>query len=75
MSKNARKKKASEFETFDVTYEDGTRSSNRKVPLSEIDAADPARSARAFILAQDRKIAEASGNPSGPIQSVLRVKR
>lgn len=75
MSMNGRKKKASEFEIYDVTYEDGTRSSNRKVPLSEIEAADPDRSAKAFILAQDSKIAEASGNPRGPVASVVRVRR
>ncbi|MCZ8124014.1 MAG: hypothetical protein O9277_11370 [Magnetospirillum sp.] len=75
MSMNARKKKTNEFELYDVLYEDGTRSSNRKVPLSKIDTTDADRSAKAFILAQDRKIAEASGNPRGPIKSVARVKR
>ena len=75
MSMNARKRKTSEFEFYDVLYEDGTRSSNRKVPLSAIEATDPDRSAKAFILAQDRKIAEASGNPRGPVASIARVKR
>ena len=75
MSMNSRKKKTTEFELFDVLYEDGTRSSNRKIPLSEIDGADAERAAKAFILAQDRKIAEASGNPRGPVKSLSRVKR
>jgi hypothetical protein len=72
---NARRKKTNEFEIYDVLYEDGTRSSNRKIPVSEIEAADHDRSVKAFILAQDSKIAEASGTQRGPIQSIVRVKR
>ena len=75
MSMNARKKKTNEFELYDVLYEDGTRSSNRRIPLSDIEATNPDRSVKAFILAQDSKIAEASGTPRGPIQSIVRVKR
>lgn len=57
---------------FDVVYEDGSRTSNRKVPNSELGGLDGDAPARAFIEAQDRKIAEMSGNPRGPIKSITR---
>lgn len=75
MAMNARKNRTTEYVLFDVLYEDGARSSNRKVPLGELDGADEDRAAKAFLLAQDRKIAEASGNPRGGIKSIARVKR
>ncbi|PWC86998.1 hypothetical protein TSH100_11515 [Azospirillum sp. TSH100] len=58
------------FALFDVIYQDGARTSNRKVPTSDIDQFDRENSIRAFIEAQDRKIAEMSGNPRGPIKSI-----
>ena len=57
---------------FDVVYEDGTRTSNRKVPSAELGGLDGDAPARAFIEAQDRKIAEMSGNPRGPVKSITR---
>ena len=60
------------FVLFDVVYEDGARSSNRKVPAAELGGLDGDEPARAFIEAQDRKIAEMSGNPRGPIKSISR---
>ncbi len=60
------------FVLFDVVYQDGARSSNRRVPSAELDAPDPEAAARAFIEAQDRKIAEMSGNPRGPIKTITR---
>jgi len=69
----ARKKPVdSAFVLFDVIYQDGTRSSNRKVPSSEVGGLDGDGPARAFIEAQDRKIAEMSGNPRGPIKTIVR---
>jgi hypothetical protein len=70
----ARKKQPLEsgFVLFDVIYEDGTRSSNRKVATAEIDKLDADASARAIIEAQDRKISEMSGRPRGPIKSISR---
>ncbi len=61
-----------EFALFDVIYEDGSQRSNRRVPadlLGGLDGDDPAR---AEIEAQDRTIAERSGNPRGPIKSIAR---
>ncbi len=69
-----KKKSAPAFVMFDVVYEDGTLSSNRRVPgaaLEDIYSADPAR---AFIENQDREIASQSGIQKPKINSVKRVK-
>lgn len=57
----------------DVLYEDGARSSNRKVPAELFDSAEGDDAVRAFLEAQDRDIAELSGRPRGPIKSVSRA--
>ncbi len=54
-----------DFATFDVIYQDGTLSSNRKDEKDE--------TAKALIEAQDRKIAALSGRPRGPIKSLSRT--
>jgi len=70
----ARKRQPAEkgFVLFDVVYQDGTRTSNRKVPRSELGGLDGDAPARAFIEAQDRKIAEMSGNSRPPIKAIAR---
>ena len=60
------------FVLFDVLYEDGARTSNRKVPSVDLNSLDGDKPARVFIELQDRKIAEKSGNPRGPIKSITR---
>lgn len=55
---------------FDVLYQDGTRTSNRKVQSAALDPFDRDNSIRALIESQDRKIGEMSGNPRGPIKSI-----
>ena len=69
-----RKKPTSDsgFVRFDVLYEDGTRTSNRKVPAEELNELDGDGPARAFVEAQDRKIAEMSGMTRGRIKSIAR---
>ncbi len=62
----------SAFVLFDVLYQDGARTSNRKVPSTLVGGLDGDEPARAFIEEQDRKIAEMSGNPRGPIKSITR---
>jgi len=60
------------FVLFDVIYQDGRQTSNRKVPaegLGGLDGDDPAKT---FIEAQDRKIAEMSGQSRGPIKTIKR---
>jgi hypothetical protein len=67
----ARKKPVeSEFILYDVFYEDGSQSSNRKLATADIDQFDKENSARALIEAQDRKIAEMSGRPRGPVKAI-----
>lgn len=60
------------FILYDVLYEDGTRSSNRKVVSAALDPFDRDASVRALIERQDRAIAEASGRQRGPIKSISR---
>lgn len=71
----ARKKPTAkaEFILFNVTYQDGTLSSNRRVPGSLLGGLDGDAPAKAFIESQDREIAERSGNPRGPIKTLKRV--
>ena len=64
-----------EFVMFNVLYEDGTRSSNRKVPASDIGGLEGDEPALSIIEAQDRDIAEKSGRPRGPIKSVERAEK
>ena len=65
---------ANGFVFFDVLYEDGARSSNRKVPSSELGGIDGDATAKPYIEALDRKIAEVSGRPRGVIKSVSRSR-
>jgi hypothetical protein len=67
-----KKEKAIEgFVMFDVVYEDGTRSSRRKVAAAEVAELGDDH-ARTAIMDQDRKIAEFSGQSRGPIKSIAR---
>jgi hypothetical protein len=75
MARSNRKMTESDFVMFNVVYEDGALSSNRKVPLMEIDGAADMAGAKAIIEAQDRDIAEKSGRPRGRVKSIERVKR
>ena len=67
-----KKQPAAEFAMFDVIYEDGTRSSNRKVPAAEPYEPDYEARVRATIEEQDRAIAEKSGRPRGPIKAIVK---
>jgi hypothetical protein len=66
---------ANGFVLFDVTYEDGTQTSNRKVPAADLGGLDGDDPARTFIETQDRKIGEMSGNPRGRIKSITRTRK
>ena len=63
---------ATSFVMFDVVYEDGTRSSNRKVSLSLLNGIDGDEPAREAVQAQDREIAAASGRPRSAGKSIVR---
>jgi hypothetical protein len=75
MARRPGARRVEEFAFFDVLYEDGTQTSNRKVPCSELDGIDGNVLAKPYIEEQDRKIAEMSGRPRGPIRSVTRIGR
>lgn len=62
-----------EFVLFNVFYEDGSQTSNRKVPGDILGGLDGDEPARAAIEAQDQEIAERSGRSRGPIKSIERV--
>lgn len=59
---------------FDVLYEDGSRSSNRRVPTDVVKSLDGDDAVLATIAEQDRGIAEKSGRPALAIKSVTRSK-
>jgi hypothetical protein len=75
MARRSNVRRAEEFILFDVLYEDGTRTSNRKVPGSELGEVDGDLHAKTYIEAQDRKIAEISGKPRTLIKSLTRARR
>jgi hypothetical protein len=60
------------FVMFDVVYEDGTRSSNRKVSASALVGLDGDEPARGIVEAQDRDIAAASGRARSDVKSIVR---
>ncbi len=62
----------SSYIAFDVLYVDGTKSSNRRVPFTELGGLDGDAPAKAIIEAQDRDIALASGRARADIRSVSR---
>ena len=65
--------KRMEYVFFNVTYEDGSQRSNRRVPLDALAGDDTDQSARAAIEAQDREVAEKSGKAPLVIKSLERV--
>jgi len=75
MVRRSAARRVEEFILFDVLYEDGTRTSNRKVAGSELSDPDRDLLAKTYIEAQDRQIAEISGKPRTPIKSLTRVRR
>jgi hypothetical protein len=79
MAKKSKKQAANAPMLFNIVYQDGTLSSNRKVPSEIIEAwdGDAERDARvrAFIETQDREIAERSGRPRGPIKTIARASQ
>jgi len=63
-----------EFAFFNVTYEDGSLRSNRRVPTELLGGLeDDDKVARGFILEQDREIAARSGRAPLQIKSISRV--
>lgn len=63
----------SDFVLFNVVYEDGMVTSNRKVPASAVGGYDGEQPIWDAIEQQDREIAERSGKPRSPIKSITRA--
>ena len=74
MGRRSGARRVEEFILFDVLYEDGSRTSNRKVPGSKLGGVDGDLPAKTYIEAQDRQIAEISGKPRSPIKSLTRAR-
>jgi hypothetical protein len=60
------------YALFDVLYEDGSRSSNRRVPRSILGGLDGDEPARKAIEEQDNAIAEKTGRPRVLIKKITR---
>jgi len=60
------------YALFDVLYEDGSRSSNRRVPRTALGGLDGDTPARQIIEEQDKAIAEKAGRPAVPIKKITR---
>ena len=60
------------FVFFDIIYEDGARSSRRKISAVDLAEGDGDDHAKTVIMSQDRKIAEMSDRHRGPIKSIVR---
>ena len=75
MGRRSAGRRVEEFVLFDVLYEDGSRTSNRKVPGSELGGFEGDVPAKTYIEALDRQIAEIFGKPRTAIKSLTRVRR
>lgn len=72
MARRKSKPVDSGYALFDILYEDGTRSSNRRVPRSILGGLDGDEPARKAIEQQDNAIAEKAGRPRIPIKTMTR---
>ena len=75
MGRRSAGRRVEELILFDVLYEDGSRTSNRKVPASEVGGVDGDLPAKTYIEGLDRQIAQISGKPRSSIKSVTRARR
>jgi hypothetical protein len=71
------RKKSKPLETgytlFNVLYEDGSRTSNRRVPRVVLGGLDGDEAARKVIEEQDQTIAEKAGRPRIAIKTIART--
>ena len=72
MARKNSKPVESGYALFDVLYEDGSRSSNRRVPRSILGGLDGDEPARKAIEEQDNAIAEKAGRLRIPIKKITR---
>ncbi len=72
MARNKSKPVETGYALFDVLYEDGSQTSNRRVPRSVLGGLDGDEPARKIIEEQDNAIAEKAGRPRIPIKKITR---
>ena len=72
MARKKSKPVESGYALFDVLYEDGSRSSNLRVPRSLLGGLDGDEPARKAIEEQDNAIAEKAGRPRISIKKITR---
>lgn len=60
---------------FDVVFEDGSRASNRRVPMEILGGLDGDQPARDLIEQQEAEIAEKAGRPPRVIQGLMRAAK
>ncbi|KAA0122977.1 hypothetical protein CIW48_15410 [Methylobacterium sp. P1-11] len=60
---------------FDIVFEDGTRASNRRVPMEILGGLDGDQPARELIEQQEAEIAQKAGRPARAIQSLTRAAK
>ena len=58
-----------EYVAFDVFYEDGSQTSNRRMPKGDISPLDRDATIRLFFETEDRSIEERSGRKRAAIKS------
>lgn len=76
MARRKSNSKAAAFVMFNVTYEDGTVTSNRRVSSEQLDESfgdDLIDLARTAIESQDNEIAHRSGQRRSKIKSIARA--
>ena len=66
------KKLEDEFVFFDVTYEDGTKSSRRKINAAGVPDDEVEAFAMTELMNQDRKIADMGGRNRGQIKDMVK---
>jgi hypothetical protein len=71
MAKKPGARARAEFVFFNVTYEDGSQRSNRRVPVEALAGGDAG--ARGVIEEQDRTVSEKSGIPPLAIKTINRA--
>lgn len=74
MAKKPGSNTKAEFVLFDVTYEDGSQRSNRRVPAELVGGFEGDAPVRAELAAQDRAISEKSGLAPLTIKAIKRKK-
>lgn len=60
---------------FDVVFEDGSRASNRRVPMEILGGLDGDEPARQLVEQQEAEIAAKAGRPPRVIQSLTRSSK